>query len=103
MGQDTGQMMITCGLDSKQNVLILKTDMFIAHKDIFLIFIKVCTCFLILAALNSCGVSGNENKTEITKETAVAAKKANGALHYGADPINNVKVSGREKATFALG
>lgn len=77
--------------------------MFIAHKDMFFMFIKVCMCFFILAALNSCGVSGNENKTETTKETAVAAKKADGALHYGADPMTIMKVSGREKATFALG
>lgn len=96
-------MIIFCGLDSKQNVLILKTDMFTADNNTFFHFTKIFMCFLVLAMLGSCGIPGNENKTEITKETSVAAQKANVALHYEADPISNVKVSRREKATFALG
>jgi hypothetical protein len=71
------------------------------QKTIWVLKLSIALLFLII--LSTCGISGNESKTGITKEKAMTAQKAHVAHRNEGETINDLKAVKTEKATFALG
>jgi hypothetical protein len=65
--------------------------------------LKLSIVVLFLIILSTCGISGNENKTGITKEKEMTAQKTHVAHRNEGETINDLKAVKTEKATFALG
>ena len=82
-------------------LILFFTMLSFVQKTIWVL--KLSIGFLFLIILSTCGISGNENKTGITEEKAMAGQKSHVAYRNEGETIKDLKVAKTEKATFALG